>query len=319
MADMFGNILAINNAPARVRSRQANRQRRRELIHSRIAGAIGDTRCVRAAVQWSLDSRDASESTGMPIGSQHPGQAAIIAVQGALAEYDIPTEHKLRWIGSARTGGRGPHHMDAGVVTVELALRSLSGVDRTVDVPVMVQEGRVQAPVCLIDRGIIKTITQQTIDDIFDSGTFTASIPDRLTMFSPPSDIPRQAPVQVPLLRPGMFGFAPVNRQISAAYVRSAMRGQYVEALPDFQAMQHRAEEQDHLDIAERDQESLAAGDETSLKQALDVVARDGSRWSLSAGTKGQVQRDMDGHGQNFYVFFPELGWSAVIPRDALR
>jgi hypothetical protein len=404
MADVFGNILAINNAPDRIRARQENRMRRRQQLHSRIAGAIGDTRAVQSAVRWNLYSKNPSEDAGAPIGSQHPGQAAVLAVRAALSEYNLPTQYETRWVGTSREAGRGPHHIDEGVITIEVAMHSLSGVDRYVDIPVMVREGRVLEPVCIIDRGIIKAMTQQTFDQIMDDATFTAPIPDRRNMFSPPPGVERRPPARVPLLRPGMFGFSPINRQLSAAYVKSAMQGHYAAGMPSFQSavQKHaggyqigedsaqtpsgepviievwvdtstemdmyyfvvkgrdgsvlydgREEEQffdsedeayaeggnfasmldpgrmahrqalrdgpDHIDRAEQALPKHSAGDDVTLSAAIDIVGRDGQRWSLSAGTKGQVQRDMDGDGRRYYVYFPELGWSAPVGGGVLR
>jgi hypothetical protein len=315
MMDLHGDILAINNAPDRIRARRLRRQRRKAEVYQHLGAAIGRTRAVEAAASWALQKHDPEVAAGRPIGSQHPGLAAVAAVRTALSEFSLPTTYETRYLGMNRLSGRGASHIDDGVLTVEVTLHSLSGIDRALDVPVIVKEGRVLEPVCIVDQNVIRAMTQQTFDDIMSQLTFTAKIPDRRTMFSPPPET-RHPAREVPLVRPGMFGLAPVNRQLTAAYVQSAVRGHYVTELPSFSAM--RAEAPDHTDVGERPPPSIAPGDKVELSQAVDVVGRDGQRWHVDAGTSGQVQRDMCGDGKCYYVFFPDLGFSAVVRGDSL-
>jgi hypothetical protein len=179
-----------------------------------------------------------------------------------------------------------------------------------------VKNSRVLEPAGVVDRGEIRAMTQSTFDDLFEQGTFHTQVPNRGTMYSPPPE-DRRTPQEVPLVRPGMFGLSPINKQLTAAYVKSAMRGHYVSDMPSYQAMRDDAPE--HLDRAEMPPASVAAGDDVSLTRAINVVGRDGQRWHLDKGTKGQVQRDMEGDDRFYYVFFPELGFSARIGADALR
>ncbi len=314
--DLYAKLHAINNSPENVRARQERRARRREQVHARISDAIGQTRSIDAALQWALYSTDPSEDPGTPVGSQHPGQVAVIAVRQALAEFNLPTQFEARWVGTQRFAGRGPHHVTDGIITVEVGLHSMSGVDRYLDVPVIVREGRVLEPACVIDRGEIRAMTQSTFDDLFEQGTFLTQVPTRRTMYSPPPE-DRRTPQEVPLVRPGMFGTSPINKQLTAAYVKSAMQGHYVDDMMSFEAMRDAAP--DHLDRAEQPPASLAGGDDVTLSRAVNVVGRDGQRWHLEKGTKGQVQRDMAGDDRYYYVFFPDLGFSAKIGADALR
>jgi hypothetical protein len=314
--DLYGNLLAINNAPDRMRARQLRRARRRAEIYDRIGDAIGDTRVMEAAISWSIQQHDPERGAGSPIGSQHPGQAAIGAVHRALAEFNLPTTYDTRWVGTQRFAGSGPHRVDDGVIAVELTMHSLSGIDRTVDIPVIVKEGRLLEPVVLIDQGVTRAMTQQTFDDILRQATFTAEVPDRRTMFSPPPD-ERRPPNIVPLVRPGMFGFGPVNRQLTASYIRSAMSGQYETDLPSFNAM--RDDPPPHIQWAEQPPPAIAPGDSVSLREGVDIVGRDGQRWHIESGTQGQVQRDVCGNGDCYTVFFPDHGFTVKVRGDLLR
>lgn len=308
--DLFGQLQQINQAPERVRGRQLRRARRRAEIYDRVASAIGPTKAVDAAVRWSLHAHDPNEDLGVAIGHQHPAQVAITAVRQALSEFNMPTDYSVRWVGSTRTGGRGPHQMSDGVIKTEVALRSTSGVNRVIDVPIVVRQGRALAPVVFIDQGVVRAMTQSAFDDLFAQGTFLIEAPQRETMYSPPPQ-ERRAPQQVPLVRPGMFGLSPINKQLTAAYVRSAMTGQYVADLPDL------ADACD-WNRAEQPVPDVRGGDAVTLSQNLDVVSRDGQRWHLAAGTEGQVQRDVAGDGRQYVVFFPEVGFSVQLGADAI-
>jgi len=213
--DLYGDIQAINDAPDLVRARSLRREARRAAIYDNIGEAIGPTRAFEAAVQWSLKSHDADSSAGAPIGSQHPGVAAHHAVAAAMGEFHIPTTYQIRFAGMKRFKGRGAHRMVDGVVTMEMTLRGLSGHQDFVDVPVIVKEGRVFEPVCVIHHQNIRAMTQHTFDDILKRGEFTSKIPDRKTMYSgPPSG--QQATKEVPLVRPGIYGVSPMNRSIKS-------------------------------------------------------------------------------------------------------
>ena len=214
--DLYGDLHAILNTPERLQAKAMRRQARQEAIYDHIGEAIGETRAFQAAVHWSLHSHDAANAAGMPMGHQHPGVAAHHAVAKALGEFDIPTTYHIRFAGMKRFKGRGAHRMDTGVVTMELALQSLSGHKDFLDIPVIVKEGRVFEPVCLIYNQNLRAMTQHTFDDIFKRGEFTAKVPDRKNMYSRPPGEAHGESHRVPLVRPGMFGFAPSNRQLRA-------------------------------------------------------------------------------------------------------
>lgn len=314
--DLYANLHAINSTPEKNEARQERRARRRELVHARIAEALGHSQTVEAALQWALYQHDPSEDPGVLIGQQHPGQVAITAVRQALSEFNLPTTFEARWVGTQRFAGRGPHHVTDGIITIEVGLHSMSGIDRVIDVPVIVRAGRVLEPACVIDRGEIRAMTQSTFDDLFEQGTFLTQVPNRRTMYSPPPEA-RHPSREVPLVRPGMFGTSPINKQLTAAYVKAAVTGIAASDLPHFEAMRDSAP--DHLDRAEMPLPDIAGGDDVTLSRAINVVGRDGQRWHLEKGTRGQVQRDMAGDGRYYYVFFPEIGFSAKIGADALR
>jgi hypothetical protein len=311
--DFMSWVNAINQSPARIAQRQAHRAQRLAAF-SRIGEALAGSRA--AQLSWALEPHDPQEEGGFPVGLQHPGQAAILAVRNAIAEYSIPVEVRTRFIGMQRYSGRGPHQMDDGEVVVEMSFRTLSGVDRFLYVPVRVINGHVLEPAFLIDRGVQRVMCQSTFDDLIKMGTFNAEIPQRETMYSPPPD-QRQAPKTVPIVRPGMFGLSPINKQIKGQLIRSAIQNNYVEPLrPLVQAM--RDEAPDHLDRAEMPPEKIQAGDNVKLKKGVDIPGRDGFRWHLTKGTKGQVQRDMEGDGRYYYVYFPEVSFTARVRGDLI-
>ena len=309
--DFYNQLWAVNHTDA-ARDARAARRQARAAAFSRIGEAVGETRV--GQLTWALEPHDAEESShiGVPIGRQHPGYAAVLAVRNALAEYAMPVEYRTRYLGMTRYSGRGPYEVTDGEILVELSFRSLSGIDRFVDVPVRIIEGRVLEPAVLMDSGVCRTITQATLDDLLERGTFLAAVDDRRTMFSPPPDERRPKKI-VPLIRPGLFGISPINKQLTASYVRAAVRGHCAPGTMSFEAAQS-----EHRDVGERKPPKIAPGDSVTLKKAVDVTMRDGQRWHLSRGTKGEVQRDAASDGERYYVFFPEANITALVMGEAL-
>lgn len=215
--DLYGELDRINNAPDRVRGRRARRRQRQEIVHARISEAIPVGRT--AKLRWSLQRRDPTNASSTEIGNRHPGVAGALAVRAALKEFRFPQPYDLRYIDMNRKRGSGGYQMDEGEILMELTLRSLSGAQHKIDIPVQVRNGRVEEPVVLIHQGIERTITQPTFDSILKSGEFVEEIPERRNLFSPPPE-ERRVPRRVPIVRPGMFGVSPVNRSLIAAAVK---------------------------------------------------------------------------------------------------
>lgn len=310
--DFVGQLWEMNHTPEQQAARDARRV-------ARLQGFVNLAQALPNRAQhllWSLQQRD-PEATGSPIGSQHPGQAAILAVRAALASYDLPVDMRFHYAGMRRYQGHGAHHVSEGIVTVQASFRTLSGVQRTVDIPVIVHAGQVLEPAVVIENGAMHVIAQSTFDDLIDRGTIYQPVQSRETMFSPPPD---QRPPQkwVPVARPGLFGIGPNNRMHTQAYVRAAIQGHHA-GLPEFNAMRTAAQE-DHMQPAERDlDQGVMLGDEVELKKDLHVAARDGQRWFIGRGTKGHVIRDVDGTGSYFHVHFPEISMTAKVSKGALR
>lgn len=310
--DFFGDVNARNFSRERVEARSLRRMQRSAIFRA----TLQDAGTRNAQMAWALQPRNPDEDPGFQIGSQHPGQAAIIAVRQTLSEFNLPTEMRARFIGMHRYSGRGAHAIDDGVVNIEVAFRSLSGVDHAIEVPVNVHNGRVLAPVMFLDRGEFRAMTQTAFDDILDRSTFLADAPNRVNMFSPPPE-DRRPPIRTPIVRPGMFGFSPINKQLTAAYVRSAISGHYVTDLPAFNAM--REDPPDHIQPGERPPPSIGPGDKIRLKKGIDVVARDGQRYHLTSGTSGEVLRDIAGDGFEYYVRFPEIAYVARVRGELIE
>lgn len=317
------NTLNRNRAPARREQRAA----RNDAVYSRIRDAVGGGRA--AQLSWALEAKDPESEMGTPIGRQHPGHAAVLAVRAALAEYQLPVEFRSRYVGMERYSGRGAHGMDDGVVSIEVAFRTLSGIDRVFDVPVIVHAGHVLKPVVLVDQtGEFRTIAQSTFDDIVERATFYGAAPERRSMFSPPP-AERRAPVVVPIVRPGMFGLSPINKQLTAGYVRSAMRGHNVADMPSFAHAKAAAgddgtssgvrewDDEEFRDAGERELPEIQQGASVKLKGAADLVGRDGQRWHFEGGTKGCVVRDAEGDGR-FFIVKLDKGFMARLPLEKL-
>lgn len=192
----------------RFRERRAART---EDLRAQLDGIGHGTRA--AQVLWSLEQRD-PDHVGLPIGQQHPGVAAIMAVRRALSELALPALVQCRWVGTHRAAGSGAHALTEGRVDVELSFRSLSDVLHTVQVPVMVHQGRVLIPSTFIDQGEYQLISQASFDELLDRTTMSREELDRRTMFSPPLDLRRPTPSRVPLIRPGIFGIAAQREQL---------------------------------------------------------------------------------------------------------
>lgn len=311
--DLYGELHAMNHTPERVAARRSRRAARRD-VFSFVGEAVGHN----AQMDWALEHRD---RTGTPVGHQHPGLAAILAVRTAVAAFDLPGDFRTRYVGMKRFSGRGGHGITDGIINIELSFRSMTGVDRTVDIPVMVHEGRVLEPAVLVDQGEMRAIAKSTFDDLVSRGTFYAPVPARPTMYSPPPEARR--PVKNnPIVRPGMFGTAPLNRALTAAYVRSAVRGQYVGPLLDFETARAAAavvaeDARTRAPAWDGEPEAAWVGaaaptDDVRLAHAVDVVDRGGGRWHLAKGTRGRIEHDIFGDGKAFYVAFPGIGTFSV-------
>jgi len=214
--DLFGELIARGNSPDQIRARHARRAARKEVIYDNIGEAVGRTRVFEAAVQWAIERQNADGAAGRAIGSQHPGVAAHHAVLSAIGEYELPQRYNIRFAGMKRLGGSGQHRLETGIVTMELAFTGISGHKSSMDIPVIVKEGRMYEPVVLIHQGNIRAITQHTFDDILKRGELTVKVPDRAHMYAQPT-AERRPQREVPLIRPGMFGYAPQNRSLHAS------------------------------------------------------------------------------------------------------
>lgn len=329
--DLHGRLYALNHTPERVAARQQRRASAHDGWRAAIGDAVGATRTSGAhrtastrtsQLSWALESHDAVNDAhaGVAIGAQHPGTAAIAAVRGVLGSFSLPVPVSVRYLGMSRASGRGGHEIGEGTVHTELSFRTLSGVNRSVDVPVSVVAGHVLAPVVMLDQGYHYPITQDALTDLLRTGTFMMDAPTRETMYSPPPDAPRP-PQRAPLIRPGLFGLGPSGRPLVAAYIASAVRGTAVAPLVPFAAARAAATmESDSAswDPAERPVEGPMAGDDVTLTRALDVTTRGGERWHLTQGTEARVVRDAEGDGRWYYVWFPEINFTTRVPGDAL-
>jgi hypothetical protein len=228
--DLYGEIYAMNHTPEANRGRQLRRARRKAEIHDQIANALNYTALERTAVSWNL--RPHRHEDAIPIGNQHPGHVAVMAVDQALSEFVFPQPPELRFAGMKRVSGQGQHGLEEGVLVVEAVLKSLSGPEHVVDIPVQVHEGRAIFPQVLLENGVVRVLTQNTFDDIIKRGEFMIRLPDRSNMFGRPPDRSHPMP-EVPLLRPGMFGLAPVNRALVAR--RQAQRNAIAGAVRGFE------------------------------------------------------------------------------------
>lgn len=307
--DFFGRLHAINHTPDRIQARQQNRAARRAQVFARIGEAIGETHV--AQLSFALESQDPNQARGIPVGRGHPGQAAVLAVRNALSEYDLPTDLRVRCTGMQRYSGQGAYQMEAGIVNVEVGMRSLSGIDRTIDIPVMVRDGHILEPVCFFHQGEQHVIAQNALDNLIDRVTFSTTPPDRRNMYSPPPE-DRHPMKKVPLIRPGLFGIGPTNRSLTAAYIQSAMRGSYVAPLPAYRAVR----ELEQCD--EAPPPKIAAGDSVTLKRGIDIVGRGGVRLHLGKGTRGDVKHDVAGDGCEYFVYFDDLGGCIRVRGDDL-
>lgn len=153
-----------------------------------------------------------------------------------------------------RYSGHGAAAMTDGVINVEVNFRSLSGVRKVLDVPVMVHEGHVLPPVMLYVEGRAQVFSQSTLDDVIEHATFTRAEDARRSMFHPPPEQYQRR--VVPVVHPGMFGGGQPASSMTAA--KDGGHGQ----------------------------------GEVSLNQDLYFVTAGGARIELPKGRKGRVMRD---------------------------
>jgi hypothetical protein len=305
MSNFMAKVEARYHGDEAVQRRRGRREQRNNSVFSKISEAVkGQTKIAsqledlghdkEALNGWDL--REGLEET-YRIGGQHPGAAAVILVRDALSEFDLPTPVNLRWAGTHREKGKPPYHVEEGRIDIQAELQSLSSIRHWVDIPIFVHQGRMLHPSLLMHNGVPRVITQNTFDEILKLGEVYEQLPDRGNLFSPPPDkeLPPREPIQ--RVQPGIFGIQP-NR----TNIRAAIEGWRKKAAGE------------HIDRAEQpDDESLSPGAEISLAHNVEVRDRGGVVYTLTAGTKGTVVRDMEGDNRRYYVNFPDEGFRAPI------
>lgn len=350
MANVFDELDRYNNSPELQTARDKRQAIRREFFGDRLKRALG---LDKRADSWELSDL---ELDVMPLGDTHPGISAVMYVREALADFDVPSQVHLTYTGMKRKSGSGAHRMKDGVVWVQAAFRSLSGVQHFVDVPVMVHAGHMVSPEVLVHNGQPRVMAQSTFDDIVGRGEVYRSEKDRKHMYcSPPNEADAARNRQrepYPTTSTGMFS------------VTAALRGYHRQA--DISEEQERKYEQEWqgerspesvleevefllrthgrgsrdllkirdalraqlglgrqankgLDEAERhDDDRHAPGAEVSLANEVVLKSRGGGTRTVPAGTKGCVLRDMFGTGDVYYVEFAD-GCKAPVNKGDLK
>jgi hypothetical protein len=152
--------------------------------HGPDLGALG---AKRAAFEAQL-SRHVGQNLGAWEGSQgapmHPGIAAVLEVQKAIAHCVVPSV-QIRYAGMHRSSGSGGHGITEGVIDVHVAYRTARGVDHVVQVPVYVRAGRLQRPTVMIDQGVTRLLAQPAFDETIGRFEYPQTKPSR-PMYSPP-------------------------------------------------------------------------------------------------------------------------------------
>lgn len=321
--DLYGTLQQINQQPHRVRGRQVRRQARACEIRTALRPIVAASPAVTATIKWNQQVQDAFGDNGSPIGSAHPGVAGVQAVRRVLEQFELPQQPEVWYEGMNRQSGRGGYQMRDGELMIGVRMRSMTGADRVISVPVVVREGRVYDPSLFLYSGGKRVMAQSSFDDIFTETTLYAAAPDRAHMYQPPPEA-RRAPQVAPIVRPGMFGIAPSNRALTASYVRGALRGHYDTGMPTFAQMQRQqraaqAEDAAARDRAEQEVPDIAAGARVKLSKTLHMVGRSGWRVEVKSGAEGEVIRDIEGDHRFYLVAFDDLFTSARVPADLLR
>jgi hypothetical protein len=293
MTDLQKSLYEANHTDEANRGRQARRARRQRELYEPLAEAMQQSRT--AGIKWNIDE-DGGEWHPLDR-NQHPGQAAILAVQAVLKDFNLPATYNLRYGGMKRSSGQG-NAIDAGLIYVEMAMESVSGHKSIIDIPVVVREAKMLSPAYLLHNGEQRVFTQSAFDDILKRGTFYEKEHDRANMYAPPVE-GAAAGRQVPLMRPGLYGQG-MNRLIHASHDAGA------------------GSELAHIDDAERENPPIMVGDEVKPTEELVVYGRNGVTWTIPSKEKGLVLFD-NGAGRSYKVWWEELGFHAVIPGDMLK
>lgn len=245
---------------------------------------------VSAKPQWSASGVNDDGLETRAIGTMHPSIAAMQFVKEALSEYNIPGV-KFRFAGMRHVGTAAQGDtLRNGVITIQAELSSTSGVRQYVDVPVIVNAGRMIYPEVLIHNGQPRVLAQSTIDDLVHRGDVQKVSLDRTNMFAPPN--------KTPAGKPSIAHQGPWTSVTAAAN----------DSDPSEQA---------HLDPAERDRSDyLAPNQSVSLANEVIMGLRGGTRIRMPAGTKGTVVRDMFGDDSIYYVDVEGFGKAPIARKD---
>lgn len=224
--DLMGLVHDNVFSPDAVQRRRAFREQRRAAVFSKIGEALGKPSATmkrEAGLSWNMPIDPEEVQQGVPVGSQHPGTAALLIVREALADFNLPTKVDLEFKRLRRVSGHGAYAMDEGEVWVGATLVSVSGPRHYIEIPVMVHQGRLLSPGVLVHQGNPRIIAQGTFDDILGSGEFTAKVPDRKNMYAPPPEH-GHASREVPRVSPGIWHIPPAKGLV-ASLIKDAVAG----------------------------------------------------------------------------------------------
>jgi hypothetical protein len=241
-------------------------------------------RDVTAKTQWAIET----DAETRDLGIRHPSAEAVMYVREALSEYNVPSM-KLQYTGIKRMGERTDLDIREGdsVIMVQAELKSLSGIRQYIDVPVLVNAGKMLRPEVFMHDGEIKVMAQSSIDDLMGKGNIERGTYGH-SMFAAPGQ-----PAQLPptTVTQGDWTSMPKHGQLDATDA--------------------------YLDPAERDRsEYCQPGYAFKTKNELALKTRGGATIHVPARTAGTVIRDMTGDGTVLYVDLDGFGPAPVKSSD---
>jgi hypothetical protein len=267
------------------------------------------------------------------ITTQNAPQHVIKMVREVLNGYHLPALPKLSYSGMRSASvAQDSSKLESGVITVFAELKTLSGINIGFDVPVEIRAGKVVEPSVVVIDGAPRIIAQSTFDDMVNRSTLHDTRPVR-SMFAPPmrKDLAAQAYSnrnKVTRVNTGMFSLGPNRRALKdaiagrTASIREASPEDYdsdtEHESPD---VERNHQDDDYLDPAERmEQHNIYIGQETSLKESLEIGDRGGVKYDLPKGTKCTIVRDHAGDNKTFVVRFDDDNkLEAIVERHFLK
>jgi hypothetical protein len=228
---------------------------------------------------WNKDDR---------LGVQHsPQLAGRMAIANLLDTMSLPRGYEVFYKGTHRSSGLGGHGIEDGELQYQLKLRSRSGAQHFIDIPLVVRAGQVETPSIMYYGNQPMIIAQSSFNRIIEAAEFKEKIPDRSNMYSLP------------------------NGKVEGEVYRW-QRG--IRASADADADTEGGGEAEVLPSREEVMREFAPTSRVKLTREFVYIGRGGQRFHMDKGMKGTVVRVTT---EGVLVAFDD-SFTVQVPADAL-